>query len=131
MILAMDLNGLKQVNDTCGHEAGDELIIGAAGCMKSVLGRYGKVYRIGGDEFVAVVHLDKVHDGSLLQELKRSFAGWKGAKCSNLYVAVGYCYGNEKDNLTIKEMVRIADCRLYEEKKKFYEKSGHDRRHRR
>nr|WP_027871195.1 transporter substrate-binding domain-containing protein [[Eubacterium] cellulosolvens] len=131
MILAMDLNGLKQVNDTRGHEAGDELIIGAAQCMKSVLGRYGKVYRIGGDEFVAVVHQDKVHDGSLLQELRRTFSGWKGSKCEALYVAVGYCYGNEREDLTIKEMVRIADCRLYEEKRKFYERTGRDRRHHR
>jgi diguanylate cyclase (GGDEF)-like protein len=128
MILEMDLNGLKRVNDTLGHEAGDELIIGAATCMKTVLGKYGDIYRVGGDEFIAIVFRDKISDGSLLQELKREFSNWKGRKCGALYVAVGYCYSDEKAAMTIREMVSIADQRLYEEKKHFYEINGRDRR---
>lgn len=46
-----DINGLKTANDTLGHAAGDELIRGAAGCLEKSFGAYGKVYRIGGDEF--------------------------------------------------------------------------------
>ncbi|HCP94978.1 MAG TPA: hypothetical protein DIT92_00165, partial [Anaerovibrio sp.] len=47
IIVTMDLNGLKKANDELGHEAGDELIIGAADCMKKVLTPYGNVYRVG------------------------------------------------------------------------------------
>ena len=47
--VSLDVNGLKVINDTKGHTAGDELIIGACQCMKKSLGPYGKLYRIGGD----------------------------------------------------------------------------------
>jgi GGDEF domain-containing protein len=96
--------------------------------MKTVLGKYGDIYRVGGDEFIAIVFRDKISDGSLLQELKREFSNWKGRKCGALYVAVGYCYSDEKAAMTIREMVSIADQRLYEEKKHFYEINGRDRR---
>ena len=49
-----DLNGLKWANDHLGHTAGDELIRGAADCLRDVFGAYGQVYRIGGDEFAAI-----------------------------------------------------------------------------
>jgi len=42
----VDMNGLKVVNDTYGHAAGDELIKAAASCLKGTIGNYGKVYRI-------------------------------------------------------------------------------------
>lgn len=53
--VSMDVNGLKTVNDTFGHEAWDELIKGASNCMCKIFGSYGKVYRTGGDEFAAVL----------------------------------------------------------------------------
>ena len=54
-VVLMDLNGLKEINDTLGHQVGDTLIVGAAQCFSDTLGHYGTVYRTGGDEFVAVV----------------------------------------------------------------------------
>ena len=57
--VSIDVNGLKLVNDSLGHEAGDELLKGAACCIQRCVGPYGKVYRIGGDEFVVLCKLDK------------------------------------------------------------------------
>ncbi len=51
----MDINGLKCINDSLGHAAGDELICAAADCMKECFQNYGNVYRIGGDEFVIIM----------------------------------------------------------------------------
>ena len=51
----MDLNGLKEANDNIGHEAGDELIIGASKCMDNAFSGLGRTYRVGGDEFVALL----------------------------------------------------------------------------
>ena len=56
--LAVDINGLKEVNDTFGHEAGDQLIIGAANCIERAFGDYGKVFRTGGDEFIVLLTED-------------------------------------------------------------------------
>lgn len=47
------------VSSTIGLEASDELLKGAAFCMKQCFGSYGKVYRIGDDEFAAVLMVDK------------------------------------------------------------------------
>jgi len=54
-ILYMDLDGFKQVNDTMGHTKGDECLIRVAGTMGKVLLDKGKLYRPGGDEFVAIL----------------------------------------------------------------------------
>lgn len=53
--ISMDLNNLKHINDSLGHAAGDELICAAADCMRESFGKYGNVYRIGGDEFVVII----------------------------------------------------------------------------
>ena len=55
VLIMMDLNGLKAANDNIGHEAGDELIIGASKCMDNAFSGLGRTYRIGGDEFVALL----------------------------------------------------------------------------
>ena len=51
----IDLNGLKQINDTYGHSAGDAAIIAAAESIREVFQDIGKCYRIGGDEFLAIL----------------------------------------------------------------------------
>ena len=54
-LLFMDLDHLKYTNDHFGHGAGDELIIGAARCIREAYADAGSCYRIGGDEFAAVL----------------------------------------------------------------------------
>ena len=54
-LIFMDLNGLKYVNDQFGHNVGDELIIAAARCIKAAFSEIGTCYRIGGDEFAALL----------------------------------------------------------------------------
>lgn len=53
-IAVFDVNGLKSMNDDYGHETGDRMIVGAADCIKRVFGKKN-VFRIGGDEFIAVL----------------------------------------------------------------------------
>lgn len=57
-ILSVDLNGLKQINDTYGHNAGDEAIRYAANFIRSVIPSNARLYRIGGDEFVVLYPRD-------------------------------------------------------------------------
>lgn len=54
-IVFLDVNNLKKVNDNLGHEVGDELIRAAAEAVKNSFGVYGKIYRIGGDEFCVLI----------------------------------------------------------------------------
>ncbi len=128
MILAMDLNGLKHTNDTMGHEAGDELIEGAADVMKRVLGPHGKVYRIGGDEFVAILEMQYEHHDRVLHQLRREFADWKGKRVTSLSVALGSRISDEDSGKNLLQMGILADQRLYDEKEEYYKVTGRDRR---
>ena len=64
--ISMDVNGLKVVNDSLGHEAGDEIIIGASQCMLKSFNKYAKVYRTGGDEFTIIMYIDNEKLESIL-----------------------------------------------------------------
>ncbi len=55
VVLAIDLDGLKQINDARGHLAGDTRIKEVANCIKQVVGQQGLVHRTGGDEFMVVL----------------------------------------------------------------------------
>ena len=55
IIISFDLNGLKQVNDTFGHDLGDKLLITFADILSEVFGHIGTVYRFGGDEFMVLL----------------------------------------------------------------------------
>lgn len=54
-IIMADINGLKETNDTIGHDAGDELITGASECLTAAFEGIDTIYRIGGDEFCIVM----------------------------------------------------------------------------
>jgi diguanylate cyclase (GGDEF)-like protein len=120
VFVSLDVNGLKKVNDTLGHIAGDELLVGAASCMKQCFGPYGKIYRIGGDEFVAMIFANE----SQLQSIKKDFeavtAKWSGSLVNSLSISCGYVTKLELDITSVHEIANIADKRMYEVKSAFY-----------
>ena len=128
--LSLDLNGLKHANDTLGHAAGDELIKAAADCMKEVFYKYGKVYRVGGDEFVVL--LDKhVNDfNTLIQSFEMKVDHWHGELVTSMDISYGVVFSKEKTWQSVEEVSKIADDRMYKSKWLYYQKNGMDRRQR-
>ena len=53
--IMFDIDQLKVINDTYGHQTGDQVISLAAGCISEVFGKHGECYRIGGDEFCVIL----------------------------------------------------------------------------
>ncbi len=128
VFFSFDLNQLKEANDSHGHEAGDELIIGAADCMKEVLGEYGKIYRTGGDEFAAVVSIEPDRLDGVIEKLKERFMNWRGKLFPTLSISMGYVSASEAEGMTLDEMRREAEKRMYAQKSDFYLRDGNDRR---
>lgn len=125
---SFDLNRLKEANDSHGHEAGDELIIGAAKCIKDVLGPYGDIYRTGGDEFSALVVIPSEKRAEIVSELRDRFDRWKGKLHPSLSVSMGYVCASEKEGMTVEDMRREAEQRMNAQKSDYYMKEGNDRR---
>lgn len=126
--LTADLNGLKRVNDTMGHAAGDAYIRGAADCMRACFGGYGQVYRIGGDEFAAVLHLTEAQRREAMDELDRRSADWSWQQLRGLSISCGCASSREFPSENITELIRISDERMYADKDAFYRRSGRERR---
>lgn len=126
--MSMDVNGLKIVNDGLGHAAGDELLQGAAACMKQSFDSYGKVYRIGGDEFIAILFTDPENFEEIKRQFEETVENWSGQWIESLTVSSGYVSSKEQMWFSIKEMAKVADERMYEKKAMYYRKNGVDRR---
>ena len=128
--LSLDLNGLKHANDTLGHAAGDELIKAAADCMKEVFYKYGKVYRVGGDEFVVLLSKHIEDFDALLQTFEANVDHWHGKLVESMGISYGVVFNSEKKWENVEEISKTADDRMYKNKWLYYQKNGMDRRQR-
>ena len=126
--ISLDLNGLKKANDTLGHSAGDELICAAANCMKFAFASYGKIYRIGGDEFVALLTQSVTDLESILQVFDSSIQDWLGKYSNSISVSYGVVKSSEQSFDSIHSVSKLADERMYKSKYEYYNMSGNDRR---
>lgn len=126
--VSMDVNGLKLVNDTLGHEAGDELILGASHCMRQCFGPYGKLFRIGGDEFIALIIANEIELDIIMKEFAKVTQNWRGKLIERLTISCGYVTKKEAEGLSLHQIAVLADKRMYKSKKEYYQKKGVDRR---
>lgn len=126
--VSVDVNSLKVVNDTLGHYAGDELLVGAAECMKKCFADYGDLYRIGGDEFIALVNMDDDHINSINKDIEEITNEWHGSLVDKLTLSCGYVTKKEAENMSIREIAVLADKRMYVAKEEYYRRNGIERR---
>ena len=129
-VFSIDINGLKTVNDSQGHDAGDELIRGAADCITAAFGKAGKCYRTGGDEFVVLANMEKDQTSEAMSRLTWQTARWHGENVPELHLAVGCATAADHPGLSAEKLVGVADQAMYAEKAAYYRSAGVDRRHR-
>ena len=128
--VSVDVNSLKSVNDSLGHSAGDELIKGAAKCLEDCFSSYGKLYRTGGDEFIALLNMDEEMLKESMLEIENLTAAWKGNLVQNLTISLGYVTGKEADDMSVRDIAKLADRRMYDAKADYYRRTGIERRRR-
>ena len=116
-----DLNGLHELNNTKGHEAGDKMLQFVAEKMEEQFGK-NNTYRIGGDEFVSFVI-----DGCADEIQKKIDMVVESAKEKKYYVSIGYDTRSCSD-MDMSTLINRAEMRMYEAKKQFYQQKGIDRR---
>lgn len=128
IVVSLDVNGLKNANDDIGHDAGDELIRGAANCIEKTFGKYGKVYRTGGDEFIACLNASEQEFQDIKEVFEERMNDWSGRLINKLSISYGAASVRGLPTKTINEIVKMSDKRMYEAKENFYSKKGVDRR---
>lgn len=126
--ISLDLNGLKQTNDKMGHSAGDELICAASSCMKFAFASYGKIYRIGGDEFVVLLTQSVSDLQHILKVFDSTISNWHGKYSNSVSVSYGIVQSSEQEFDSILSVSKLADERMYKNKSNYYKISGNDRR---
>lgn len=126
--VSIDLNGLKEVNDNHGHEAGDRLIVGAAQCIDQCFGEKGKLYRIGGDEFVVLAHANQDELNALFTNFDTRVQSWSDSNGMTLSTAYGSACHTEFPSESVTKLARVADERMYAAKARYYQTYGKDRR---
>jgi diguanylate cyclase (GGDEF)-like protein len=119
-LMMLDLDRFKQVNDTMGHPAGDELLRQVADRLRAIIGDRGEIGRLGGDEFQVILpDLDdrgKLGElaGKVIQIISQPYPidGKRAIIGTSVGIAVAPYDGLEKD-----EMIRASDLALYAAKK--------------
>lgn len=127
MIVSFDLNNLKLCNDKYGHKMGDEYLLSASALIAKIFQKYGKIYRIGGDEFCCIIEKAKecpikyCIEQMAVEEAKLEKSR-KGAHPYKLRVACGYAvYDPGKDD-NLEATRERSDMMMYKNKEEIKEK---------
>lgn len=116
-IVYFDVMGLKKMNDTKGHQVGDQLLIRASKCLKRQFGEYA-LFRIGGDEFLALC--PQIEE----QELKKRIESLRvDMQKTDAVMAIG-CVWQSDGKKDMDQLIKQADKRMYEEKRDWYGKAA-------
>ncbi|MCL4512513.1 MAG: sensor domain-containing diguanylate cyclase [Candidatus Eremiobacteraeota bacterium] len=120
-VLFLDLNGFKQINDTFGHLAGDEILIEVARRLERVTQQESTMTRFGGDEFVILLRHLETEDqayrmAELIQkELSIPFSAHGVAVSIGVSIGISFSAGNWKD---AEEILENADKEMYSNKER-------------
>ncbi|MBO6197197.1 MAG: sensor domain-containing diguanylate cyclase [Butyrivibrio sp.] len=122
-LIFMDLNDFKQVNDTYGHEAGDTLLNIVAKRLQNSIREKDKAFRIGGDEFVVVIHgtHDKQFYEGVIERMRHNVA--RDVTLNNgiilkVSISAGFARCPE-DGAKFEDVVKKADDEMYQNKRAF------------
>lgn len=118
-LISIDMDNLKEINDTYGHGEGDRALSTLAKTLAKLMKAGDFCARVGGDEFAAVVYFDSVEEKRsfkkvLAEELERAS---EAIPQYDVKASVGICEVNEPDIFSLVACVQEADRRMYADKK--------------
>lgn len=116
-----DVTGLKKVNDTEGHQAGDNLLMRTVSALIETF-REGQLFRLGGDEFLVI---DRSSDCDTLDQKVLQLR--ENALRRQVNLAIGHAWQAKPGN-QLMALLAIAERAMYEDKAEYYRRTGCDRR---
>lgn len=120
-ICFFDLNGLKLINDTFGHETGDNFIKDIVTIVESHISKSDYVFRLGGDEFVIVTTKDEKYLHTLWHQIETSFHEVNATHTKIYELSASHGIISYNENMEdVNHFISIADHLMYEDKKTFY-----------
>lgn len=122
-LFLIDVNGLKELNDTRGHEAGDGLLRAVAQRLRQCVdSSVGRLYRVGGDEFVILLRDDELGSRDELKD-KLAQAQSNAASLSGREYAISFSVGYAESSTTpFPLLYKAADKAMYQQKQLYYER---------
>ena len=120
VLVYLDLDRFKTINDTLGHHVGDRALIKLSDILKASFRRSDIIARMGGDEF-AVLAVEATADGAalLLNRLRESIEDFNQAhrESYQLAVSIGMARHDGEDRVRLEDLLTQADAAMYEEKR--------------
>ncbi|MBQ9990019.1 MAG: diguanylate cyclase [Lachnospiraceae bacterium] len=123
-VVYTDITGLKKVNDSMGHKAGDRLIKRACKCMNEYFGKYER-FRIGGDEFCIICR--NIEEDELEKQIEAMRSGMSRQQA---LMAVGYIWVEHYEK-NFESLLSLSDSLMYRDKRDYYSNPGRNRRYKR
>ena len=116
--ISIDVDGLKLVNDTCGHTAGDVLLTAVGKMIKECFDHHDLVIRLGGDEFAVVMQMtDDVVVQEACQRVRDKIAAHNRVNSAvPVSVSIGWAIGHAADASSTNAIIKEADTLMYGEK---------------
>lgn len=126
-LLIFDINNLKDINDTIGHQAGDKLVKTAAESIVRTFSQYGECYRLGGDEFAVAITNPKKPINTMLDEFDRTVEYFNKYHAYALSIAYGYSLQpwTVSPNF-FRDIYREAQDSMFEMKTKMHRESSEE-----
>jgi diguanylate cyclase (GGDEF)-like protein len=117
VLLYMDMDGLKHINDAYGHDAGDQALMAVARAMQQSFRKSDILARMGGDEFaILFANSDAASAKVIITRLKESLKRINPSDQYALSLSVGMAYFNQNNQAAIEDLLKQADAEMYTQK---------------
>ena len=116
----IDVDEFKEINDKCGHQAGDEALEITAGLLKKCLGKKDFVARLGGDEFIAILETDNIDVvRQIIGRINGTFESYNhtSKRPFSLKLSMGYDVYDYSLGMTRQQFIRHIDRLMYRRKR--------------
>jgi diguanylate cyclase (GGDEF)-like protein len=115
-VVMVDIDFFKKVNDTYGHQAGDEVLVSVAKILSSSLRELDIIARYGGEEFIIFMMTDAKNAFDVIEKIRLKIENFTFADKPELKITVSFGIAQHHKNESLEELIKRADRALYQSK---------------